>query len=171
MDPLDFGAERLVLVVDDQDDFRDATGQLLALMGFRVATASNGIDALEILENDPVSLVLTDLFMPKMDGLELMARLRASAKPAPPVIVVTGNANLTSQAVGAIAAALGAKAVLLKPFTMDQLTAAISFAEVQSPQPSTTEAHPQTEEQSATPQDRPVLRAVAGKPRKTPSRK
>src|SRR5260370_41339092 len=162
MDPVAFGAGHLVLVVDDQSDFLEATQQLLVLMGFRVACASNGIEALAILEHDPVSLVLTDLFMPKMDGLELMARLRASAKPVPPVVVATGNANLTSQAVGAIAAALGAKAVLFKPFTMDQLTAAISFAEVLSPQQST------PEEQPAAPADRPALRPMAEKTRRIP---
>ena len=128
MDNSDFGAGRLVLVVDDHADFRVATQDLLASMGFRVACAANGVEALKLLEYDPVFLIVTDLFMPKMDGLELMTRLRKGAKPAPPIIAVTGDAHVASDAVGKTAAALGARAVLFKPFTRDQLAAAIAVA-------------------------------------------
>src|SRR5437870_5828431 len=56
---------RLVLVVDDDADFCLMISQLLRLCGFRVAIASNGIEALEVLARRPVSVVLTDLFMPR----------------------------------------------------------------------------------------------------------
>src|SRR4051812_34435082 len=121
MDRSSFGAGRLVLVVDDHEDFCQAMEQLLVSMGFRVTTAADGVHALRTLEAESVDLILSDLFMPRMDGLELMLPLRGSEKPAPPVIAVTADLHVASDAVGGTAAALGAVAVLLKPFSRDQL--------------------------------------------------
>jgi CheY-like chemotaxis protein len=123
-----FGAGRLVLVVDDQQDFCIATEQLLIALGFKVACAANGLEALRILRKKPVSIILTDLFMPEMDGVELIKLLANNpSKPVPPIIAVTGD-HIAAESVGAAAATLGAHAVLMKPFTVEQLASAISFA-------------------------------------------
>jgi CheY-like chemotaxis protein len=67
---------RTVLVVDDQDELRAMLVRVLAGDGHRVLEASNGFEALEVLETEPdVSLVITDLLMPRMDGLELARQL------------------------------------------------------------------------------------------------
>jgi CheY-like chemotaxis protein len=67
---------RTVLVVDDQDELRAMLVRVLAGDGYRVLEASDGFEALEVLEMEPdVSLVITDLLMPRMDGLELANQL------------------------------------------------------------------------------------------------
>src|SRR5690242_14820341 len=84
-----FGAGRRVLVVDDHDDFREAMWLLLESLGFRAAVADNGIEALKRLKTDNFSAIITDLFMPHMDGLEMMMMLNHSGTRVPPIIAVT----------------------------------------------------------------------------------
>ena len=123
-----FGNGKSVLVVDDHYDFLRSTEELLALMGFQVFCARDGAGALKIIEKQPrISVILTDLFMPNMDGIELLSRLRKSDRPMPPIIAVTGDLHVDAESVGGAAASLGASAVLMKPFTRDQLVSAIGF--------------------------------------------
>ena len=65
-----------VLVVDDDARVRSVLVEHVAYAGFRVLEASNGLDALDVLAREPVSLVFTDLRMPTMDGIELLRRAR-----------------------------------------------------------------------------------------------
>jgi len=123
-----FGAGRLVLVVDDQPDFCEAMQHLLATLGFRVVCAANGIDALAKLEHETPSLVLLDLFMPFMDGIDFMRQVRARKRNPPPIIAVTGDVRAAAIAVGSAAQSLGAKAILLKPFTREQLAKVMIYA-------------------------------------------
>jgi two-component system, NarL family, sensor histidine kinase EvgS len=122
-----FGLGRVVLVVDDQPDFCEAMEQLLQTLGFRVACAANGAEALAKLQAQRVAVMLTDMFMPIMDGLELLRRLKEAVKPLPPIIAMTGDARVAAESVAKAAAILGAKAVLMKPFSRDQLAGAIAF--------------------------------------------
>src|SRR5580765_5799918 len=96
---------------------------LVASLGFRVIFAHDGVEALKKVKAQPVAVVITDLFMPEMDGLELLRRLDHLRidKPIPPVIAVTGNDHVAADSVGNTAAALGAVAVLMKPFSREQL--------------------------------------------------
>jgi CheY-like chemotaxis protein len=121
------GAGKLVLVVDDHADFSVALRELLLALGFRVTCASDGIEALQVLARQSVSLVLTDLYMPRMDGVELIQQLAISGGPVPPSIAITGDEHTASQSVKNTARALGAKAALLKPFSKDQLAQAIDY--------------------------------------------
>src|ERR1051326_8362875 len=110
MNPIEyFGGGKLVLVVDDQPDFCLAMQHLLSVLGFRTVIASNGRQALTILDREKIDVVLTDLFMPHMDGLELLRKMREGEKPMLPVIAVTGEARTASHSVGGAAAALGAR--------------------------------------------------------------
>ena len=128
MDKMYFGAGRLVLVVDDQPDFCEAMQHLVATLGFRAVCAGNGIDALAKLEHETPSLVLLDLFMPFMDGIDFMRQVRARKRNPPPIIAVTGDVRAAAIAVGSAAQSLGAKAILLKPFTREQLAKVINYA-------------------------------------------
>jgi CheY-like chemotaxis protein len=65
--------------------------------------------------------------MPRMDGMELIRHLRKSQN-APPVIAVTGDARIAPESIQAFAQSLGAKAILLKPFSREQLANALVFA-------------------------------------------
>jgi CheY-like chemotaxis protein len=130
MDVSYFGRGRLVLVVDDHQDFCVAMEHLIGTLGFRVMCVPNGVEALKKIETHPVAVVVTDLFMPEMDGIELLRRLGNLKidKPIPPIIAVTGDDHIAADSVGSAAAALGAIAVLMKPFSREQLAGALSFA-------------------------------------------
>jgi CheY-like chemotaxis protein len=83
----------VILVVEDDDDIRELVVELLRSQGCAVREASDGRRALEVLDEigDDACLVLTDWEMPRMDGQELLARLRAHQKLATlPVVIATG---------------------------------------------------------------------------------
>ena len=79
-----------ILVVDDDDTTRLIINRLLAKMGFSVAEARDGVEALEILRSDRFDLMLLDVWMPRMTGLDLLAALR-SVDHAPRVVVMTSD--------------------------------------------------------------------------------
>jgi CheY-like chemotaxis protein len=114
-----------VLVVDDRPDVRLSFMYLLQACGYEAAEAGGGADALSYLSRKKVDVVLTDLDMPGMDGLELLETVRAGKTP-PKVIVMTGSAVGDGEALTA-AQKLGADAVLLKPLSRDQLQRTITM--------------------------------------------
>ncbi len=81
-----------VLVVDDSRDTRRVLSMALELSGYRVSVAGNGMEALEILLQQPHDMVLTDLWMPNMDGAELVRLLRLNpATAAMPIVLMTAS--------------------------------------------------------------------------------
>lgn len=113
-----------VLFVDDDDDLRHATVQSLSLAGFAAQGLASGTAALREVEAGFAGVVVTDIRMPGMDGLTLLARLVAT-DPDLPVILVSGHADVAT-AVGALRA--GAYDVLEKPFSVPQLVASVERA-------------------------------------------
>ena len=109
--------EHTVLVVDDEQGLLDVYEEALGGRGYRVLRASNGEEALERLREHPVDLVLTDLKMPRMGGMELLCRIKESGMD-PDVIFLTGYGNVEN-AVECLQ--LGASDYLLKPFQFQQL--------------------------------------------------
>ncbi len=81
-----------VLVVDDVRAERQLTEECLHRAGYEVAAASNGLEALARVDLHPIDLVLTEINLPEMDGLDLLRRL-ASREPAVPVVVLTGQSS------------------------------------------------------------------------------
>jgi two-component system response regulator HydG len=110
-----------VLVVDDEASARSGLEKLLRHEGYAVETADNGASALAVYDERPVDVVVTDLKMPTMDGVELMRRLHEKAREVP-VIVVTAFGDVAS-AVAAMRA--GAEDYLTKPVDFDALTFAL----------------------------------------------
>jgi len=106
-----------ILVVDDEDAIREVVSTLLEAQGFRCTVRANGRLALEAFRKDTFDLVLSDIVMPEMDGLKLLAELR-NEDPDVPVIMVTAMHDI-SIALEAIRA--GAYDYILKPFEKDQL--------------------------------------------------
>jgi len=84
------GRSRRILVVDDDGDIREVISNLLRFMGFDVALAGNGIEALAVFVENSFDLVVTDLQMPAMDGSQL-AQLVKERSPNTPVIMLTGS--------------------------------------------------------------------------------
>lgn len=106
-----------VLFVDDEDGFLDVMGRRLRRRGFEPALAASGEEALAIVSQTRFDIVVTDLKMPGMDGLALMAHLR-ERMPQLPVVLLTGHAG-AEEAQEALR--LGAAAYLHKPCELDKL--------------------------------------------------
>jgi type IV pilus assembly protein PilB len=88
-----------LLVVDDDDVFRDALAEMLTEEQYEVVTAASGEDALPLVYRQPPDLVLTDLHMPRMDGLELLQRLRGDLSTCQiPVLFLTVIGDAEEQA-------------------------------------------------------------------------
>ncbi len=86
------GLPATVLVVDDDENNRDVLGRVLQLKGYAVVLAASGPEALEIVSSKPVDLVLLDIMMPDVSGLDVLKALRAShARDALPVIMATAK--------------------------------------------------------------------------------
>ncbi|RON07519.1 response regulator [Pseudomonas brassicacearum] len=89
----DLPAQR-VLIVDDDKDARELLSEILALDGIRCMTAASGESALKLLDsNKSIGLLITDLRMQRLDGLELVSKVRESERAALPVIIVSGDAD------------------------------------------------------------------------------
>lgn len=82
-----------VLVADDDDSIRKVMANVLSRMGLSVVVAQNGIEAVQIMETEPCDIVLTDLNMPKMNGLEATKQIRKleNGGRRVPIIAMTGN--------------------------------------------------------------------------------
>ncbi|MCX6826173.1 MAG: sigma-54 dependent transcriptional regulator [candidate division Zixibacteria bacterium] len=110
-----------ILVVDDAPDTLEVIQRNLSSYGYIVYTAPGAAEAIKILESTPVDLVITDLKMPKVSGLELVRHIRANYKKTE-VMMITGFATIE----GAVEAVkLGAEEYLTKPFTDDEFIAAV----------------------------------------------
>lgn len=114
----------LVALVDDDEDMRAATAQLLSLNGFTVRSFADASTALTAIDDDFPGVVVTDVRMPGMSGIELFRTLHAR-DPELPVILITGHGDV-GMAVDAIRA--GAWDFLAKPFDPDALLAATARA-------------------------------------------
>ena len=106
-----------ILIVDDELFFRKLYRDLLLEEGYRVDVCDNGEDAIALLHQRSVDIVLTDMVMPGRNGLEVLRVARALPNP-PDVILVTGHASLES-AIDALKN--GARDYLVKPFNPDEL--------------------------------------------------
>ncbi len=110
-------AKQNILVVDDEEIARSNMEHVLKKDGYNCRTAVNGLDAIRVLAEDDIDLVLTDLKMDQMDGLELMQQINR-VSPEIPVIMITGFATVSS-AVEALRK--GAAHYLGKPINLDEL--------------------------------------------------
>lgn len=116
---------RRVLVVDDSRAIREAASLILAQGGWAADTVADGWDAWELLQDRPFDALVTDLEMPRLDGYELIARVRRSPElVALPIVVVSSRAEATRARV----TAAGADAVVDKPLRRKPLLDAIERA-------------------------------------------
>ena len=115
---------RRVLVVDDDDGVRTAVTWALEADGFEVVAVDNGLAAMELLESTSLSLVVLDLSLPGLGGLDILSRLRrkeaGDRRQRLPIIVLSGRDSETDRIVGLD---LGADDYLVKPFSPGELAA------------------------------------------------
>ena len=112
--------EKHILVVDDEPSIQDFVQRNLELRAFKVSLASNGLEALALFEKNHFVLVILDIMMPRMDGLEVCRRIRQSSTV--PIIILTA---LGEEADKIAALDQGADDYLTKPFAVGELLARI----------------------------------------------
>lgn len=111
--------EKKILVVDDCDTTRKLLSYIIKEKGYRIISASNGIEALELLATSPIDLIVTDLNMPQMDGYELSKSLRGQdAYREIPIIMITTEAGEADRRMGLEA---GVTTYLSKPISPQRL--------------------------------------------------
>jgi CheY-like chemotaxis protein len=120
-----FGRATRVLVVDDNADMRLTARLLLESEGYVVEVAANGGEALRIQRERPAQILVTDLFMPDVDGLETVQRFRAEYPGVPIIVISGGGSKLPAKADHlAVARELGVH-TLRKPFPPQALIDAL----------------------------------------------
>jgi CheY-like chemotaxis protein len=112
-----------VLVVDDDPLVRDLLVQFLSLRGYRALGVKDGDDALRMVEDTPPDVILLDMVMPGMSGIEVLQALRAKEYPGG-IIIMTGSHN---EELLEDAWALGPQEVLVKPIDLERLLTAIQL--------------------------------------------
>ncbi len=113
-----------ILIADDEEPIREVVAGLLEAQGYRCLKVGNGREALQRLSEHPVDLVLSDMMMPEMDGLQLLSWVRTHEREVP-VIMVTAMHDVST---ALEAMRRGAYDYILKPFERDQLLMSVRRA-------------------------------------------
>ena len=108
-----------VLVVEDDRAVRNAIERALSFEGYSVATARDGAEALSALINDPPEVIVLDVMMPHVDGLETCRRIRARGITTP-ILILTARQEISDRVAGLDA---GADDYMVKPFALEELLA------------------------------------------------
>ena len=109
-----------VLIVDDDEEITRSTGIFLKAEGYRVLEAHDGLEALDMLMNEDIQLVLLDIMMPKLDGISTLMKL--SEKKNIPVIIISAKSEGADKILGLTA---GADDYVTKPFDPSELVARV----------------------------------------------
>ena len=109
-----------ILIVDDDRDIVRAISLLLEKQGYRLYTAYNGLDALDIVSTTPLHLILLDIMMPSLDGLSAMMKIRSSKNI--PIILLSAKTEDSDKILGL---SMGADDYIAKPYNPDELLARV----------------------------------------------
>ena len=110
-----------IVVVDDEQAVRDSLRRSLSFNGYDIAIAEDGEQALDVIEKEQPDLVILDVMMPKMDGLEVCRHLRSHGADRP-ILVLTARDGVSDRVAGLDA---GADDYLPKPFALEELLARV----------------------------------------------
>ena len=110
-----------IVVVDDEQAVRDSLRRSLSFNGYDIAIAEDGEQALDVIEKEQPDLVILDVMMPKMDGLEVCRHLRSHGDDRP-ILVLTARDGVSDRVAGLDA---GADDYLPKPFALEELRARV----------------------------------------------
>jgi two-component system response regulator RegX3 len=122
----------LVLVVDDEASYRDALSVALTAEGFLVDTAADGVEALEKFERARPAVILLDVMLPRVSGIDVCRQIRATSRV--PIIMVTAKGSEIDAVVGL---EVGADDYVAKPFRLRELVARVRAALRRGNQPET----------------------------------
>jgi putative nucleotidyltransferase with HDIG domain len=113
-----------ILIIDDEDFILQLSSDILTKSEYNVETASDGRQGIKLLETDRFDLILTDIKMPNINGLDVIRHVRINNKEIP-IIVITGHGTLD---IAIDSLRLGAQGFILKPFTPAELRTAVTEA-------------------------------------------
>lgn len=113
-----------VLLVDDEVEFASALAERLQMRDYDVKTAANGLEAMALFHNSPPDVVILDLRIPGMDGLEILKNIKIF-DPTIEVLILTGHGDVESVAEGMQS---GAFEYIMKPIDIAELTSKIDMA-------------------------------------------
>lgn len=123
-----------ILLIDDDEPLRRALALTLERSGYEVKPAGNGRIALDLIATWTPDLVITDIIMPEMEGIQTILALRKT-NPALPIIAMSGGGRLKAESHLGLAKRLGAKVVLSKPFLPSEFLEAVAQTLANQPQP------------------------------------
>ncbi|MBW1642050.1 MAG: sigma-54-dependent Fis family transcriptional regulator, partial [Deltaproteobacteria bacterium] len=113
-----------ILIVDDEPTIQQSLSGILSDEGFEISIASNGYEALQIIQKDSPDLVLLDIWMPGIDGIETLKEIKKE-NPNIQVIIITGHGTIET---AVTATKLGAFDLIEKPLSIDKIIVSISNA-------------------------------------------
>lgn len=109
-----------ILVIDDDHNIRTLLCRMLERAGYEVLSAADGTQASELFRRHPLDLIITDLFMPDREGMEIIQELRAN-HPRVKIIAISGGGSLGGTSFLDVARLIGATSTLAKPFGSEAL--------------------------------------------------
>jgi DNA-binding response OmpR family regulator len=112
----------LILLIEDNRNLSEMVGEYLESRGFGVDYATDGLDGYRLACDNSYDVIVLDLMLPRLDGVELCRRLRAEAKKSTPVLMLTARDTLADKVSGLDA---GADDYLVKPFAIQELEARV----------------------------------------------
>ena len=112
----------LILLVEDNRSLSEMVGEYLESRGFGVDYAGDGVDGLRLASDNTYDVIVLDLMLPRMDGIEVCQKLRTESKKSTPVLMLTARDTLADKVKGLDA---GADDYLVKPFAIQELEARV----------------------------------------------
>ncbi|BAI76202.1 two component, response regulator (plasmid) [Azospirillum sp. B510] len=110
-----------ILIVDDAENVRYSLRTSLEDAGYTVEEAVDGEEALTRLDSDAFDLVIADVWMPRLNGIDLLQKMRAISPNTPVLIITGGAARIPIESTAAMARTWGADKVFYKPFDNSEL--------------------------------------------------
>lgn len=114
----------LILIIDDDTEIREVLRQILERAGYEVMEASDGREGLNLYRERQADLIITDIVMPRKDGLETITDLRIEF-PGSKIIAISGGGRLDPKPYLELAEGFGADRLLTKPFGHEELLEAV----------------------------------------------
>ena len=110
-----------ILVAEDEEDLREILVNVFECEGSKVHSAKDGVEAVEIMKKHPIDVVISDIRMPKCDGIQLLEKIRAKNPDVPIVFLATGFYDINEKQ----AKEKGAASLIYKPYTIQDLFAVL----------------------------------------------
>jgi len=117
-----------ILLVEDSAEVSLTVREILASEGHSVASAANGNEALDCLKSGPFDLIVSDIWMPEMDGIALLKTVRGAGNSIPVIVISGGAPNAPLTYTAPLASTFGANEVIYKPFEKRELLDAVKRA-------------------------------------------